>query len=81
MTMFNLSATAGGITRVMMNRGRMFREVGIEASIATFAWNPALPLTVEQLKRQGRLAADVPVFNLYAYYSALADAEAGPTPG
>ncbi len=26
MTMFNLSASAGGITRVMMNRGRMFRE-------------------------------------------------------
>ncbi len=75
MTMHNLSTSAGGITRVMMNRGRMFREVGIEASIATFAWNPGLGVTVKQLKQQGRLTAAVPVLNLYTYYSALSDAK------
>ncbi len=73
MTMFSFSAGAGGITRVLMNRGRMLREVGIDARIALFHWDPMLKATVSLLKRQGRLATDQPVLNVYTHYAAVAD--------
>jgi glycosyltransferase involved in cell wall biosynthesis len=76
MTMFTLTAGAGGITRVLMNRGRLLREAGIDARIALFAWDPGLKATVALLKQQGRLAADQPVLNLYVHYAAIADGAA-----
>jgi glycosyltransferase involved in cell wall biosynthesis len=75
MTMFTFGASAGGITRVLMNRGRMLREAGVDAQIALFAWDPGLKATVELLKQQGRLAPDQPVLNLYTYYAAIADGQ------
>lgn len=60
---------------MLMNRGRMLREAGIDARIALFAWDPALKTTVQLLKQQGRLAPDQPVLNLYAHYAAVADGE------
>jgi glycosyltransferase involved in cell wall biosynthesis len=73
MTMFTFTASAGGITRVLMNRGRFLREAGVDARIALFSWDPNLRATVGLLKSQGRLAPDQPVLDMYSYYAAIAD--------
>lgn len=56
---------SGGVTQAVLDQARMFSEAGRDVAIATLDDNPHFAASIEDLRNSGRLAASVPVHNIY----------------
>ncbi|MFG0844254.1 glycosyltransferase [Pseudomonas sp. FYR_5] len=63
-----LSASAGGVTRVSLNRSAILADNGFRSCIVSIDWDLGLQSSVQSLRISGQLAKPVLALNFFYYY-------------
>ncbi|MCE5979046.1 glycosyltransferase [Pseudomonas sp. JR33AA] len=63
-----LSASAGGVTRVSLNRSAILADNGFRSCIVSIDWDLGLQGSVQSLRISGQLAKPVLALNFFYYY-------------
>lgn len=69
MVIHNLSFTNGGITKVMLNRTHIFKNLGYNSNLVTFDPDQDYEDLEVKFKECGRLHKDSKIINLFSYFS------------
>ncbi|WP_053218157.1 glycosyltransferase [Virgibacillus senegalensis] len=68
MLLYDIDVNKGGITRVMLNRSKLFNDRGWDVDLVTLDYKTNYDEISANLRNVGRLAEEVNILNVYDYY-------------